>query len=323
MKANTVAQKLEKPAEARPKHLHALPVLAEPKMKRPYTDWAGMNADQLVEEGNRQIREKGVPSKSKLKDMISGLFRAINRREDAGQIWPRMEFCQGKRPVPVAASPKQRNRPKPQEPKSDVKAVGAPLIEQIAEEPVPPTERHGSWRGKASDTIIAIANSYIQKAGITSLQELKKADRRLWTVIRKERKIHGMLEFVERKDEPKEPKPEKKRESRPPKKHEAPDMEKMYGYILQHCFRMGSGRAYIGNYRATLEQLKSGNHFTKQEWRAFRRCWRTMAGAGIITYNSSETAASLDIKRNNISDPLLRNAFAEAVEKESSVKTSR
>ena len=321
MRANAVVQRLETPAKARPKHLHTVP-LAEAPMKRVYTAWSDMTADQLVEEGNRQIREKGVPSKSKLKDMISGLFRAIKRREDADRIWPRMEFCQMERPVSVIArKPKPKAEKLPQEPKSDIRTSETPLVEPPVEEIAPPTERYGSWKSKASDTIIGIANNYIQKAGIGSLKELKTADRPLWAVIRK-RKIHGMLEFVE-KQESREPKPEKRRESRPPKEKETPDTERMYEHIIRYCFRMGSGKAYIGHYRATLQQLRPGTEFNRQEWRAFKRCWRTMVRAGIITYNSTETAASLDIKRNHIEDPLIKRVVQQAIEDESKVKTSR
>lgn len=319
MKANAAAQKIERPAE-RPPSLHTIPALAEGPMKRCYTNWKAMDADQLVEEGNRQIMERGVPSKSRLKDMISGLFRAINRREDAEQIWPRIRFCHTESQVKTE-KPKKPRRKVPEEPKSDVKAIEAPLSEPIvSDELVPPTQRYGSWGCKASDTIVGIANTYIKKADIGSMKELKATDRPLWAVIRK-RGIQGMLEFVE-KEKTREPRPEKPRSSAPPKERQCPNTDKMYEYILHHCFRMGTGRAYIGHYRATLQQLRPDG-LSREEWKVFKRCWKAMVRAGIIVHNSTETAASLDIKRNSIEDPVIKKAVVDAIERESRIKTCR
>ncbi|MBN1170074.1 hypothetical protein JXA56_03540, partial [Candidatus Micrarchaeota archaeon] len=322
MKQNAAAQKLDSLEVVRPRTVSNVTVLTESLMKRPYTSWSEMSTDQLVEEGNRQIRERGIPSKSKLKDMASGLFRAIKRRENADEIWKRMEFCEKKTGQTAACKKHEKEiseTPLIEEPVSGIRASETQFGLPEEEAPALPTQKYGGWKTKASDTIIRIANDYIQKAGIGSLKELKAADKSLWAVIKK-RKIWRMLEFVE-KEKTAEPKPEKKQESSAPKEKETPDSERMFRYILQECFRMGSGKAYIGCHRVTIQQTRSGARFTKPEWKAFKRCWRMLSGAGIITYNSTETAASLDIKRNHIEDPVIKRVVQEAIEEESKVKT--
>ncbi len=292
--------------------LAARQITARVEAKRQYTNWAAMTDPELIREGSRQCQEKGICSKNQAKDRHSGFFRAVQKRENSPEIWNRIEFA--KRAATLRVVPMTETiirsppKPAPQE---------ITINEPQGEEPViRPTERIiGTWDFKTTEQILKMANSFVSEKGISSMHELKRADRPLWRVIRK-RNIAHRVEFPEKTDPEPKSGVQSVRPAKVKKEKQTMDEEKMYRRLADR-FHLGSGKAFIGANRITMEKIFSGLNLSKHDFRTLSRCWRNLERTGAINYNSSKTAASLVLK--NIEGDA-REALSGMIERETAVR---
>lgn len=291
--------------------------------KQQYTHWGLMTDQELIAEGSRQCQEKGIPSKNQTKDRLSGLFRAIQKRDNSSEIWRQIVFASNFQPK-VSLVPLEEGivtQPSIEMKQSTTQLVGSNqdisspqflVLKRKFEKR--PTEIYGGWKFKSTEQILPIANDFVKQEGISSMQELKKTDKGLWRVIKK-RGLQEKIEFAPKN----EPEPasgiitRKERHIQKPKERRT--QNEMFRLIAEK-FKLGSGKAYLGSNRIGLENIHD-NSLSKQEYRLFDRAMRLLIREGAIILSPSGNAASFNIKNLNEE---IRRVIEDLIQREMSVR---
>ncbi|MFN7991536.1 MAG: hypothetical protein U0R44_05240 [Candidatus Micrarchaeia archaeon] len=274
---------------------HDASPVAHPRKK--YRSWKNKTDDEIVEMADAFIAENKIRSRSMLWAVDAGLADRLRKRG----LWDRISF--------TGAGPNMR----PQR-RAEKSAAGG--MQGQAEQPA--VEKSEPI---CSEDIVFLAQSAIDDAGLSSLDELEILDPEICGLVR-ERGLCGSLRFrsaLPAEEGPAEAAPAllglRAEELR---KSDLRGLElgerEMFGLILAECFRLGTGGPYIGNSRCTVPKLQSNMNrkLGGPQHRVFRKCWDRMVAEGVIVYNQNSSAASLDIDAR-IRDGALREAVGWAI----------
>jgi hypothetical protein len=155
--------------------------------------------------------------------------------------------------------------------------------------------------GMGSREICELAQLIIEDRWVTSLEELRNVDREMHGLVCA-MGLSGSLRFKElyvKRDEAEKA---------------VGAEEEMFRVICTGCFRLGTASPVVGRHRATMQQLTGGakNKINGPALRLFWKCWEAMEKAGLIRYNCTRTAASLDLK-SGIPEGEMRSALVYAI----------